>query len=209
MMLVLGQDIRSLSATEIEVERASILDSYPSWNDTRDFVREVYLNVTGSDQRQASPGAHRLVQFDEVRRVVETLQDQYGPWQDRECQEMKSTLLKMEENKNGRVRLTDFYGHTVEGGYQFAESLDYLRDIGAMDESNPEKPRVIVANYMYGASNCLATTGFYSVCCMNECEGILGQIERQLAAPTAPPQELAAIISAIPSATVDAPRTPS
>merc|ERR1719375_2517436 len=206
MMFVLGQDITNLSSTEIQVERASILQTYPTWNDTRDFVRDVYQNVTGPGQRKANPMANRLVNFEKATRVVETLQDQYGPWQDRECQGMKSALLKMEENSNGRVRLSDFYSHTIEGGWQFTESIDYLRTLGAVDESIPEKPRVIVTNYMYGASNCLATTGFYSVCCINECEDILGRIERELAAPAAPPKEMAAVVAAIPSATVSAPR---
>jgi len=150
--------------------------------------------------------ARGTVEFGKAKLAVEALQNQYGPWQDRECRGMKNALLKMEENNNGRVRLTDFYGRTVDGGWQFSESIDYLRQLGALDESNPEKPRVMVANYMNSASNCLASTGLYSVCCINECEGILGQIERQVAAPMPLPEELAAIVSALPSATVSAPR---
>jgi hypothetical protein len=207
MMFVLGQDIRSLDKTEIQAEHASILQVYPTWNETRDFVREVYRNVTGADRLEASSGALRTMDFAKAQNVIEAVQDQYGPWQDKECQGMKSALLKMEENNNGRVRLSDFYGNSIEGGWQFSESIGYLRQLGAMDESNPEKPRVIVANYMYGASNCLATTGFYSVCCINECENIAGQVERRLAAPAASAEEVAAIVAAIPSATVPAPRS--
>jgi len=207
MMFVLGQDIKNLSSTEIQAERASILQTYPTWNDTRDFVRDVYRNVTSSVERKGSVLARQqLVEFEQARQVVETLQDRYGPWQDRECQGMKNGLLKMEENQNGRVSLADFYSHTIEGGWQFTESIDYLRELGALDESNPKKPRVIVANYMSGASNCLATTGFYSVCCINECEAILGRVEQGLGAPTASPQEVAAVVAAVPSATVKAPR---
>jgi len=206
MMFVLGQDIKNLSAVEIQIERSSILETYPSWNDTRDFVRDVYQNVTGAAQRKENPLARGTVEFGKAKLAVEALQDQYGPWQDRECRGMKNALLKMEENNNGRVRLTDFYGRTVEGGWQFSESIDYLRQLGALDESKPEKPTVMVANYMNSASNCLASTGFYSVCCINECEGILGEIERQVAAPMPLPEELAAIVSGLPSATVAAPR---
>merc|ERR1719171_41575 len=41
---------------------------------------------------------------------------------------------------------------------------------------------------------------------MNECEDILGRIEQELAAPAAPIQQLATLVSTIPSATVSAPR---
>merc|ERR1719197_825393 len=59
MMFVLGQDIRNLSAVEIQVERSSILETYPSWNDTRDFVREVYRKEAGAGQRKNTPLAKR------------------------------------------------------------------------------------------------------------------------------------------------------
>ncbi len=32
--------------------------------------------------------------------------------------------------------------------WQFAESVDYLRDIGALDESTPSMPSVLIANYV-------------------------------------------------------------
>merc|ERR1719272_185857 len=152
------------------------------------------------------PAGQRAMDFEHAKHVIHAIQDQYGPWQARECHKLRGGLLKMEENNNGRVRLSDFYGQSSEDGWQFSESVSYLRALGALDESNPKKPRVLVANYLDGASNCLATTGFYSVCCISECEGMLGEIERQLAAPAALPREVAAIVAGIPSATVSAPR---
>merc|ERR1719428_1045328 len=119
---------------------------------------------------------------------------------------MKKALVRMEEKDNGRVRLADFYGRPEQGAWIFSESRSYLKSLGALDESIPDKPRVIIPNYMNGASNCLATTGFYSVCCINECEGLLAQVESHFATPVAPPAELAAFVGALSSATVVAPR---
>merc|ERR1719387_3170397 len=126
---------------------------------------------------------------------------------------MKKALLEMEDGDTGRVKLSDFYGDRAqaygnadENGFQFTEKVGYLRDIGALDESDPKTARVVVANYLGLPGNCLATTGFYKVCCVNECDAILGQIERQLAAPSAPPQKVSAIVAEISSATVPAPR---
>jgi hypothetical protein len=115
----------------------------------------------------------------------------------------------MEERKgSGCVRLSDFYGSSVhDEKWQFTEKTDYLRSLGALDESDPEIPRVLVPNYLGGASNCLASSKYYSVCCLNECEALMDHLEIKLGAPDATPASITAIISALPSASVPANRT--
>merc|ERR1719282_338593 len=66
---------------------------------------------------------------------------------------------------------------------------------------------VIVPNYVSGPSNCIASSKYYSVCCLNECEGLLSHLERELQAPEAPPSEIVHLVTALPSATVPANRT--
>merc|ERR1712194_601728 len=66
-----------------------------------------------------------------------------------------------------------------------------------------------IANYISSTTNCLASSGFYTVCCMNECEGLMGHVEREIEAPTATPSQLVDVISNLPSDTVDAPRNVS
>eukprot|EP00931_Biecheleriopsis_adriatica_P108417 TRINITY_DN8273_c0_g1_i2.p2 TRINITY_DN8273_c0_g1~~TRINITY_DN8273_c0_g1_i2.p2 ORF type:complete len:165 (-),score=39.60 TRINITY_DN8273_c0_g1_i2:10-504(-) len=51
----------------------------------------------------------------------------------------------------------------------FFEPISYLRELGAVEESEAE-PHVLIANYMLGPSNCDATTSFYDLCCPNACE---------------------------------------
>merc|ERR1719258_247029 len=82
----------------------------------------------------------------------------------------------------------------------------YLRQLGALDERDPKNLRVLVANYMSGPNNCLASSGFYSVCCINECEAVLSEVERRIAAPTAAPETLARVMVDVPSPTVKVPR---
>merc|ERR1712194_561077 len=65
---------------------------------------------------------------------------------------------------------------------------------------------VVIPNYMISQSNCLTSSGFYAVCCTNECEGLMRHVERDLAAPSASPDRIAEVISNLPSDTVDAPR---
>merc|ERR1712194_910356 len=65
---------------------------------------------------------------------------------------------------------------------------------------------VVIPNYMSSQTNCLTSSGFYAVCCTNECEGLMRHVERDLAAPSASPDRIAEVISNLPSDTVDAPR---
>ena len=53
-----------------------------------------------------------------------------------------------------------------------AAQVHYLRDLGALDESQPESS-VIVSNYVLGASNCVGTSRFYAQCCVDPCDQLL------------------------------------
>merc|ERR1719498_1946242 len=145
--------------------------------------------------------------FSLIARVAERVGEQFGSFQDQECHQIKASLLKMEEPGTGRVRLSEFYKPAIGCQWQFQESVAYLRQLGALDEADPAKPRVIIANYISSPSNCIASSSFYSVCCMDECEGLLGHLERQIAAPEATATRIAALVSDLSSSSVAAPRT--
>jgi len=116
----------------------------------------------------------------------------------------------MEDRGTGRVRLSDFYkpaANGADGSWQFQESVGYLRQIGTLDESNPDEPRVMLANYLVSQANCIASSDYYSVCCIDECEDLFSHLEKSLAAPEATPAEIVKLISALPSSSVTAPRT--
>merc|ERR1740129_2376129 len=73
-------------------------------------------------------------------------------------------------------------------------------------ESNPKHPSVIIANYLTSPTNCLVSTSLHSVCCYNECEGLMDHLERSISAPTASPERVAELVSGLQSDSVDAPR---
>merc|ERR1712232_593738 len=85
--------------------------------------------------------------------------------------------------------------------------MNYLRQLGLLDESDAQNPRVMIANYVSSPSNCIASSSFYSVCCMDECEGLLSHLEREIAGPEASSTQIARIVANLPSSTVTAPRT--
>mmetsp|Transcript_49824 Transcript_49824/g.140455 ORF Transcript_49824/g.140455 Transcript_49824/m.140455 type:complete len:553 (+) Transcript_49824:130-1788(+) len=171
---------------------------YPGWADTVQFAGGIRSEVFDRDDVDPSS-----VSFGESVTSLEEFNERYGRWQDHECRSMKHDLVKMDPRGSGRVLLKDFY---TAGITQFAESAAYLRQMGALDESDPARLRVIIPNYINAPSNCLASSSFYSVCCIDECEALMGQVERSISAPEATPERIAEIVSALPSATVEAPR---
>jgi hypothetical protein len=103
------------------------------------------------------------------------------------------------------VPLSAFYAQPESAAYQFTETVDYLREVGALDESVPGAPTVLVANYIAGPSNCIASSTYYSVCCLNECDGLMNEIEGKVRAPSASPERLLSVVGNLSSAPVDTP----
>merc|ERR1719383_1251233 len=54
--------------------------------------------------------------------------------------------------------------------------------------------------------NCAPRTPTMTLCCLNECEPLMSEIESRVQAPTATAEQLSGIVGNLSSATVDAPR---
>merc|ERR1712232_1538625 len=150
-----------------------------------------------------------MYSFEEASRMVEDLTHGHGKQQNDDCLRMKEELMGMGVDGSGLVSLRRFYmqpevGDTAD--FSFAESVDYLRQIGALDESAPEVPQVRIANYLLGPSNCRASSTYFHVCCMSECDGLMNELEQDIRAPVAPVEQLIDLVSNLSSSSVDAPR---
>jgi len=198
---ILGTDAPSVPDNRMK-------DVYPGWNDTQVFVREMRKNVQEAEADPSKPAGTQTHDFRVTVRVVEEVGDHYGHFQDGECRQLKDDLLKHGDWATGRVKLSNFYNAALEhGNWQFQESADFLRQNGVLDESDPLNPQVIVTNYVYSPANCVASSSFYSVCCINECESLLAHLEREIAAPEGEPKLIAELVASLPTATVQAPRS--
>jgi hypothetical protein len=151
-------------------------------------------------------GSLANLEFSSLARVAEVIGEEYGSFQNFECHQLKDTLMKMEFAGSGRVKLADFYKPALGGGWQFQESVGYLRQVGALDESDPNSMSVIIANYLYSQANCIASSGYYSVCCIDECEALLGRLEETVAGPETTPSTIVAIVETMTSSTVNSSR---
>merc|ERR1719408_496935 len=116
---------------------------------------------------------------------------------------MKEALVSMDPTGSGRVPLGNFYGGISGSTWHFSESVDMLRRLGALDETASGGPQVLIANYMAQPANCIATSAYYSVCCLNECEAVVNEIEQAVQAPTASAERLLSIVGNISTATGD------
>jgi len=199
-LFVLGLDHASVSAGVVVAASQRMDAIYPNWHQVQKWVREVRKEVVSASSESRTA-------FSTTVQVLEEVAERYGRWQDSECIALKDDLVKIEKDGTGRVLLEDFYAAALNGSYQFTEKREYLRQIGALDESQPSQPGVIIPNYINSASNCLASSKFYSVCCINECESLLKPLERHIGAPDALPSQIVALVEKLPSSTVDAPRT--
>jgi len=113
---------------------------------------------------------------------------------------MKSALVDMDSHHTGRVPLAKFYNTAINTDWRFGESEAYLRELGALDETSSwTGPQVIIPNYLQATSNCIVSTSHYLVCCVNECESLLGEIETAIDAPSALPTTIIDVVGRMTS----------
>jgi len=170
--------------------------------ETQAWLDDVQRNMSIQD------GVSENFDFATTGRVVEEVTERFGSFNDRECRALKSILVGMETpRKPGRVALSDFYKKGMTSDYwQFEEKVEYLRVLGALDESDATKPYLVIPNYISSRSNCIVSSNFYAVCCRNECEDLLGNLENEVGAPMADPENITKLVASIPFETIKAKR---
>eukprot|EP00929_Paragymnodinium_shiwhaense_P023229 TRINITY_DN145_c0_g1_i4.p1 TRINITY_DN145_c0_g1~~TRINITY_DN145_c0_g1_i4.p1 ORF type:complete len:561 (-),score=130.97 TRINITY_DN145_c0_g1_i4:289-1971(-) len=176
-------------------------EALPKWHDIREFLEGTLKTVEFKRQHTPVLGGGALAlagqySFEEAQVAVGSVTKKFASFWEDECQTIKSSLLAYDKMGTGRLSLNDFYGANADGEWRFGESEAYLRDLGALDESNPSKGKqVIVSNYLQGASNCIVATSHYLVCCVNECEPVLNEIEEAVGGPLAKPKEIMDLVA--------------
>lgn len=183
------------------VPSSDMKNIFPGWAETQQFMHEI---------RAEAEHAHPTAQFsfDAMSNIVEEVGERFGHFQDAECGLMKNKLIALGDDGIGRISLSNFYKASLDGNtFEFQENKEYLRDLGALDDTDPENPSVIVPNYIQSSTNCIASESLYSVCCLNECEQLMSHLEKEIDAPQASPDRIAAIVADLSSSTVEAPRS--
>jgi len=177
------------------------------WHEIVAFEQDVQHDYDFNNRMKTNPFVSRQYSFEEASQMVINLAEGYGKWQNADCRDMKEHLMSLDSRGSGRIPLDVFYRSEAGSAFEFVESQEYLRDVGALDESLKGNPSVLIANYLVGPSNCIASNAYYSVCCLSECEHLMNEIEAHTNGPTATSQQLLSLLTDMSSSTVDAPRT--
>jgi len=177
-----------------------------SWLTLVEFEEDALNTFNFLRHDTINPFVPVVYSFEMASQIVRRMARAYGQWQNAECRQMAAELRGLDLMGSGRVPLDRFYSQPKSANYVFTESTEYLRQIGALDEGSNVKPQVRIANYLTGPSNCIASSSFFSVCCLSECEGLMRELEQKIRAPTASAEQLLGLVGNMSSSSVDAPR---
>merc|ERR1719410_2655849 len=144
----------------------------------------------------------RVVSWERASEHLRELIHNFGSLTKDECRGLKEDLLDMEVPGTGRVMLSDLYSNL---NLQLHESVAYLRNLGALEEGAEHSPRIIMVNYMASAARCTPFSSYFSICCRDQCEGILGKLEETIGTPSSTPARIADVVGTLASDTRSAP----
>lgn len=198
---LLGDDPESV--TELEENRSALEESIELWPEISTFLsgqlKKFQYDRVGIGAKV--PHHHWSAfkpQFSvsDVDSAVDSVTLTFGKFWTTECQRVKQLLVGMDRTNAGRVSLADFYGAAMNGEWRFSESKDYLRQMGALDETSAwQGAKIIITNYMQAASNCIVAASHYRVCCTNECEVILSELESAIGGPLATREKILQVLA--------------
>lgn len=186
-------------------KKASRAETSATWEELVQFVDDSLFNYEYAHRHNVNPFGSRRYSFDEAASITRSMAAHFGVWQDSDCQLMKTHLSSLDATGSGSVLLSDFHSQPAEAAYQFSETVDYLQSIGALDQSQSQ-PRVRIANYLLGSSNCIAAHAHFSVCCLNECDRVWDELGREIGQPTATASRILEVVGNLSTSSVDAPR---
>ncbi|CAK9022074.1 unnamed protein product [Durusdinium trenchii] len=195
---VTGVPVENLTEGDVTRAARQFTFRFPRHAEAQELLFEIAHEVVGSAASDA------VYDFALLQTILSKFGQRLGALEDNECQVMKTKLTSLEyRGGNGLVRLGDFYADQEH----FTEGAEYLRSSGVLDESDPEDPKVIIPNYLASPSNCVQPAGYYSICCFDECEALMDQVEKNLEAPMGTAEKIADVVSGLASASQPANRT--
>jgi len=206
MGYLIGGNVTAANLEELQIIERELIDIYPDWENTYMWVKDFRETHDIEQRSRLNPFVKQHDCFESEVRFVQELGHHFGSFQDLECKALKNRLVDLEHQGTGRILLSSFYAGGLSGDWTLTESVDYLRNLGVIDETDPQRPTVVISNYITSHTNCLTASGFYSVCCFDDCEGLLRHLETEVAAPSAEPKLIAKLVANMHSDTVDAPR---
>ena len=114
--------------------------------------RDIRRSVSYVARDRRNPFVDSGMDFGDAAHVVEEIGEQFGRWQDFECRSLKNILVDLDRDGTGRFPLSEFFRATLDGivpkPFEFDESVGFLRQLGALDESDALRPKVLIPNFV-------------------------------------------------------------
>jgi len=152
-----------------EVKKVSL--AYPGWANIISFIH-------GEVAERLAKSSSGELTFEDVFKAADKALLKFQEVSGAMCRDMVKTFTALDGGMNGSVRHADLIKSGSGSGNLVREPKEYLVSLGALDESPPDGPHLLMPNYMLGPSNCDGTTSFYDLCCPNDCEAHKMQLER-------------------------------
>jgi hypothetical protein len=189
---IVGFGVKLQSQAQLRSMENRARSIYPEYDDIVMWTRDMQRFARYSESSSRNPFVSTGVSFDQASAFMKLIQHHFGSLLNLECQTMKEDLVQMQVGSSGRVLLSAFYSNRK---LQLHESYDYMKNLGVIEESDKHSTRLVIPNYISSKSRCLPFSGFYSVCCPDECQSLLGSMERGFSAPTASPEMIIEAVS--------------
>jgi len=192
MIYLKSGNISATSRTSVEARKQLFARRYAEWGAVKEWLHGAIEQRM--DVNSMSESDHNV---ESLTSIVDDVNANFHSFFALDCQKLKDRLISLEDQQPGLVPLSAFYNQSLVGHWNFNEKVDYLRALGALDESNPKRSNVIAANYVTSRPNCQTVSHFYSLCCRDECEGLLAQVEMRIGTALANPDRILSVVSAI------------
>eukprot|EP00928_Gymnodinium_smaydae_P051719 TRINITY_DN3532_c0_g1_i1.p1 TRINITY_DN3532_c0_g1~~TRINITY_DN3532_c0_g1_i1.p1 ORF type:complete len:575 (+),score=94.85 TRINITY_DN3532_c0_g1_i1:99-1823(+) len=175
-----------LAGDAATLDRRMVEETYPNWKPLEAAVKDLLRKDAMLDGS---------ISFEEAIKAARQVSRMFGDFLKTACMNTKAGFAAMPNGSTGRVSLAEMHRQVLQGKYQYGESTEYLKSHEMLDESDKGDVRVFVPNVLYGASNCVGGTSFLEVCCPNECEMLIQDIENGAAAPKASASTLVNLVN--------------
>jgi hypothetical protein len=193
MMHAFGVNLDVSVREDVQRAKAHLQKVHSSWPSLVAFTWQVKTEMFAKSN----------LNFDEIVQVVARFGERYVKWQGQDCSRAKKYLVALPSYQKGSVKLREVEKSTANGRRElFGESVSDLEKLGVLVGTKGPKPDFIIANYLNSQNMCLSTASYYTACCVNECEGLLARLEREVLAPKVKPEELARVVKKLPGANI-------
>lgn len=164
--------------------------SDPVLYENSELAKDLVMNFEFSKRDTANPFLPRQYFFDQTSDLLGVVANSWTRGMDTQCHELREIMEGLDPEGTGRVPVSLFAQQTKVSTFIFRESQQVLRNIGALDESVPGRPTVRIANYVMSPSNCGEYSGYYSVCCRDNCGDIIAHLESKVLGPNMDAEQL-------------------